>query len=138
MDSPTIVIWLLGFGVAGATALCFWWISWRVKQARNWPAVYATIESAEVQRVGGGRSAADLPCFAFFYTIKGNTFSGCFALRTARDRADKLMEQLLSKKMEIRYNPKWPAGWYIPVDTIGGCEVIQKLQLKLETEQPED
>jgi hypothetical protein len=138
MDSTTVVIWLLGSGVTAASALCFWWISWRVKQARNWPPVYATIEVAEVQRVGGGRSAADLPCFAFSYTIKGHNFSGCFALRAAKDRRDSLMKQLLSKKMEIRYNPKWPAGWYIPVDTIGGCEVIQKLQLKLETEQPKD
>jgi hypothetical protein len=138
MDNPTVVIWLLGFGVAAATALLFWWISWRVKQARKWPVTDATIEAAAVERVGGGRRAADLPCFAFSYTIKGQNFSGCFALRAARDRADSVIKQLLHKKMEIRYDPKWPAGWYIPVDTIGGCEVIQKLRLKLETEQPND
>ena len=138
MDSTTVVIWLLGSGVTAVTALCFWWISWRVKRARNWPGADATIEIAEVQRIGGGRRAADLPCFAFSYTIRGQKFSGCFALRAARDRAESLMNQLLNKKIEIRYDPKWPAGWYIPVDTIGGCEVIQKLRLRLETEEPKE
>jgi len=137
MDMTTVVIWVVGFGVAGATALIFWWVSWRVKQARNWPVIDATIQSAEVQRVGRGRNAADLPCFAFSYVVNRHNYSGCFALRAARDRADSLMKQLLNKNMEIRYDPKWPAGWYIPVDAIGGCEVIQKLQLKLDVESAE-
>lgn len=127
MDGATLVLWLMGFGIAATLGLLFWLIVRRIKQARNWPVVDATIESAEMGRVGTGRNEAEIPCFAFSYVVNARSYSGHFALRANRDRAEGLMRQLVEKKMAIHYDPQWPAGWYIPVDTIGGCEVVQKL-----------
>lgn len=138
MDDITLLIWTFGILVVVASILFRWRISRRIKQARNWPAADATIHSAEVDRVGFGRKAADLPCFDFSYVVKGEDYSGRFALKATGDRAGELMQQMVQKKMAIRYDPKMPRGWYIPVDTIGGCEVVQNLRPKIEQENPKD
>ena len=85
-------------------------------------------------RVGSGRNAADIPCFAFSYVVNGQHYSGEFALRANGDRAESLMRQMIEKKMAIHYDPKWPPDWYIPGGTIGGCEVMQKLHPQVNTE----
>lgn len=133
MDSTTVLILIVGFFVAAAAAVFRWRVSIRVKEARNWPLADATIESAEMEPFGYGRNAQDLPCFAFSYVVKGQEYSGRFAIRATRVRADELMRQMVSKKMAIRYDPQMPRGWYIPVDTIGGCEVVQNLRPKLDS-----
>jgi len=138
MDNLTLTIWSFGALVVIASVVFSWRISRRVRGARNWPAADATVRSAEIERVGSGRNAADLPCFEFSYAVKGQDYSGRFALRATGERADSLMRQMLDKKMAIRYDPKMPRGWYIPVDTIGGCEVVQNLRPRLDPQRPSD
>lgn len=132
----TFAFWIIGSFVVAAAGILYWRIAMRVRAARNWPVAEATIESAEMERVGIGRNASDLPCFAMSYVVKGQNYSGRFALRATGDRADELMRQMVSKKMAIHYDPTMPRGWYIPVETIGGCEVLQKLRPKLDSQEP--
>lgn len=138
MDGAILAMWMLGLGACAAFVFSLWYISRRVKQARNWPQAEATIESAQMGRMGQGKKAVDLPCFAFSYVVKGRSYAGHFALRASGDRAESLMRQMVQKKMAIHYDPQWPAGWYIPVGTIGGCEVLQKLYNVGKTEQAGD
>lgn len=138
MDGATLVLWLLGFGVSAVFGLSAWQIARRIRQARNWPSVDATIDSAEMGRIGTGRKIADLPCFAFSYVVNGRSYSGHFALRANGDRAESLMRQMVEKKMAIHYDPTWPGGWYIPVDTIGGFEVVQKLYHQANPQEAKD
>jgi hypothetical protein len=138
MGDPTFAIWFLGSIVVIACAIFYWRTVRRVKAASGWPVAEATIQSAELEKVGIGRKASDLPCFAFSYVVKRENYSGRFALRVTGDRADNLMRQMIDKTMAIRYDPTMPRGWYIPVDTIGGCEVIQNLRPKLVPQGPKD
>jgi hypothetical protein len=135
MDNFTLTIWSFGILVALASIVFSWRISRRVRGARKWPAADATIHSAEMDRVGFGRNAADLPCFEFSYAVRGQDYSGRFALKATGERAGELMRQMVQKKMAIRYDPRMPRGWYIPVDTIGGCEVVQNLRPKLDSQE---
>ncbi len=138
MDGTSLVILIIGFSVAAVFAAFSLWISKRVREARNWPIVEATIQSAEIDRIGNRLNAVDLPCFTFSYVVGKQQLSGRFALRATGDRADILIRTMVDKRMTIHYDPKRPQHWYIPVETIGGCEVEQKLSAKSDSPDPRD
>ncbi len=138
MDGTTLVVLIVGFSVAAVLAVLSLWISKRVKEARYWPIVESTIQSAEFDSVGNRLNAVDLPCFTFSYVVGKRQFSGRFALRATGDRGDSLIRAMVDKKMTIHYDPKRPQHWYIPVETIGGCEVEQKLSAKSDPLDPRD
>lgn len=138
MGDSVFAMWFLGSLVIAGSAVFYWRTARRVKAARHWPIAEATIDSAEIAKVGRGPMAPELPCFSFSYVVKKQNYSGLFALKASGDRRDELIQQMVSKKMSIHYDPQMPQGWYIPVDTIGGCEVVQKLRLKPESSKAKD
>ena len=84
------------FGVAVVAVLAVW-TRWTVKQvvrAMNWPTTDATIQSADIEKVGGGRNAPEPTCFAFSYFVVGG---GYFTGRFARSATDDLADNWLKK-----------------------------------------
>lgn len=70
-----------------------------------------------------GRGYSDLPCFAFSYLVAGEYYSGRFALWAKGGRSDELLRELIESKFTIRYDPDHPSSFFIPDETLGGCEV---------------
>ncbi len=91
--------------------------------AQNWPVAEATIQTAAIEPVSMGRGYSDLPCFAFSYLVDGEYYSGRFALKAKGDRSDELLRELIESKLTIRYDPNRPSSFFIPDETVGGCEV---------------
>jgi hypothetical protein len=135
MSVPIVILSLLGLSAIVALVA---WTQWKAKQvdnAREWPAVEATIQSAEIERIGGGRNAPHLPCFAFSYVVDGEYYSGRFALSVKGDQADSLTKEMIDRKFSVNYDPARPSFFFIP-DDIEGCEVCQKLSEKLDPLYP--
>ncbi|MGA9062904.1 MAG: hypothetical protein WB341_14720 [Terracidiphilus sp.] len=138
MEGNTLILILLGVSVV--IALVFWSRRKenRVEEALNWPTTEATVQTAAVERVGGGRYAPDLPVFAFSYVVEEEYYSGRFALDAKGDRADDLVKEMIDRKLAVCYDPKRPSTWFIPDESIEGCEVYQKLSDKLDPLYPKD
>ena len=83
----------------------------------------ATIQSAGMEIVGGGREKVWLPCFAFSYVVDGEYYSGRFSLWGCDDRSATLIRELVDKKLKVHYDPKKPSDFLIAEDTIEGCIV---------------
>jgi hypothetical protein len=111
----------------------------RVEDAKAWPRTEARVQSAEFEVVAHGRYVdIELPCFAFSYVVAGEYYSGRFALNAQGDKADELMKEMIDKKLEVHYDPQSPEKYYLPYDTLEGCEVEQKIGLNLVKLYPTD
>ncbi len=63
----------------------------RVADTADWIETEATIQNAAIERLD---KYTWLPGFAFFYSVKGEYFSGRFFLRANEDRSQELIRTL--------------------------------------------
>lgn len=100
-----------------------------IEIARSWPAVEATIESGTLEHVkdSSARAPIVLPVLAFSYQALGTFYGGRFSLSHLNTDADELIQKLIGRKLQVRYNPSEPEKWYIPDEQIEGCEVEQRI-----------
>lgn len=71
----------------------------------KWPTITATIHADSVGSIGkGGRAAF----FTYQFDLRSKSYAGRFALATNEDRGSKLLNDLDSLPIEVRYNPRRP------------------------------
>ena len=122
---------LLGIAITIAGISIAWW-QWerrRVEQAKLWPSTEATIQSGDVEDVHGSTSEGpiQLPVFAFSYAVRGEYYSGRFALlRYTVDPGEPAIPRIIGQKLTVNYNPSHPEEWFIPEEMFGGWRVKQK------------
>jgi hypothetical protein len=129
MDQTGVYISLGLLSIVMAVVVVFAW-EWRrqrrsVEEAGTWPVTEATIESGAVERTAESRAV--LPTFAFSYQIVGEYYSGRFGLIPADTDSAALIDPMIGRKLQLRYNPLQPAVWFIADERIEGCKVEQKL-----------
>lgn len=129
MDQTGVYISLGLVSVVMVVVIVFAW-EWRrhrrsVEDAGTWPITEATIESGALERTRDTRAV--LPTFAFSYQIAGEYFSGRFGLIPAGTDSATLIDSMIGKKLQLRYNPRRPTAWFIADERIEGCKVEQKL-----------
>jgi len=95
----------------------------RETEAESWPCTEATVQSAGIETVGSGRSAVELPCFAFSYVVGGEYYSGRFSLSGCDDRSATLIRAMIDKKVTVSYDPNKPSSYCISERIIEGCAV---------------
>jgi hypothetical protein len=129
MDQTGVDITLGLLGVVMVVVIVFAW-EWRrqrrsVEEAGTWPIIDATIESGALE--GTAQSRAVLPTFAFSYQISGQYYSGRFGLMPTNTDSQALIDALIGRKLQLRYDPLRPEVWFIAEERIEGCKVEQKL-----------
>jgi len=130
MDETGVQITLVLLGLVAivvAVAIGWWWRQRkRVEETEGWFQTEATIESGGLEGTAQGR--ARLPTFAFSYQIAGKYYSGRFALlRHTADPDRSLIDRMIGRKLQVRYDPRRPEVWFIPDKVIEGCKVEQKV-----------
>jgi hypothetical protein len=135
MDSLIDIVVLAG--------LCVFLISWiwrrtRGKQAKNWPAIDAEIQTGAFEVLANSRyGQIELPVFAFSYQVGSRYYGGRFALRPyITDPGPSVVERMTGRKLQVRYNPQKPQEWFIADEYIEGCEVEQKFSTHLVNYEP--
>ncbi len=102
------------------------------KKAREWPSVEGTIESGKLEQVAGAglNSKVILPVFGFSYQVRGEYYSGRFALLpyiTDPFVTDSsFVEHMIGRKVKVNHDPLKPDVWFIADKLIEGCKVEQK------------
>jgi hypothetical protein len=121
--------------VAGAVSVAFtaWVISWYrqrklIRRAGQWLPVEAKIESGALEGMHESGKVV-LPTFAFSYQVSEQYYSGRFSLRAnlSKALAESMIDQMIGRKLLLRYNPDHPQLWFIPDESIDGYEVEQKI-----------
>lgn len=139
MDWRTVVN-LVALGLVGALIVQWIWRRRRAAEAKQWPTSEATIESGTVEVVARTRNTkVELPVFAFSYRVGTDYYSGHFALLPyITDPGESLIGRMIGRKVQLRYNPKDAAVWFIPDELIEGCKVEQKISQNLVNYPPRD
>jgi hypothetical protein len=137
----------IGIGIIAmllsSIVLLFAWWQWqarRVDKAKQWPKAEATIQTGAVEVVAKTRfGAIRLPVFAFFYQVRGEYYSGRFALAPYTVEYDEsLMDRMIGRKLVVCHHPKHPDRWLIPDEMIDGYKVEQKMGPHLRGLYPSD
>jgi hypothetical protein len=129
MDETGVEILFAALGVIIALAIIsLWW--WQkqermVEAAREWPAAEATVQSGGLEPVREGK--AILPVFAFSYQVGGKYYSGRLGLARSDRDPESLIQRMIGRKLQIRYDPSHPEVWFVADDEIEGCKVEQKI-----------
>lgn len=117
------------FWICVFAGYAFWsrWKDKRIQETEDWPNAEATIQQAEIQKFGGPKSPVYFyPCFAFTYLANDEYHSGRFGLEVEGDPADRLIKEMIDRKLIICYKPEEPSTFYIPDEQIEGYDVLQK------------
>jgi|HubBroStandDraft_1064217.scaffolds.fasta_scaffold32876_2 hypothetical protein len=132
MDNTLLSVVLV---VAGAVfvAVAAWVISWHrqhklVQQAGQWVPIEARIESGALEGTHESGKVV-LPTFAFSYQVSEDNYSGRFSLRAnlSKALAQSMIDEMIGRKLLLRYDPDHPADWFIPDEFIDGYKVEQKI-----------
>jgi hypothetical protein len=139
MDRQLVISFVL-LGLVGALIVQWKWRRRRAQLAKQWPISEATIESGAVEVVGRARNMkVELPVFAFSYRVGKDYYSGHFALLPyITDPGESLIGRMIGRKLQVRYDPKDAAVWFIPDELIEGCKVEQKISRNLANYPPMD
>jgi len=125
VDWKTIALLLL------ATVTVANWIYKAKKRskARLWPLTEATIESGAMEAVAHSRYGdVTLPVFAFSYVVDREYYSGRFALFPyITDPGESIFARMAGRKLQVHYDPRKPAEWFLPEELIEGCKVEQEI-----------
>ncbi|HKN17089.1 MAG TPA: DUF3592 domain-containing protein [Candidatus Sulfotelmatobacter sp.] len=129
---------LLGLAAARVVQSVRWWI--RATKAKRWPTSEATIESGGVEVVARNRHGkVELPVFAFSYRVGTGYYGGRFALLPyITDPDESIIGRMIGRKVQVRYDPKDAAVWFIPDELIEGCKVEQKISQNFVNYPPRD
>jgi len=117
------------FLICALAAYSFWsrWKDKQIQETEDWPNAEATIQQAELQKFGGPKSRVYFyPCFAFSYPVGDEYCSGRFGLAVEGDEADRLIREMIDRKLSICYKPEEPSVFYIPDEQIEGYDVLQE------------
>jgi hypothetical protein len=89
----------------------------------------ATIESGAMEAVAHARYGdVTLPVFAFSYVVDREYYSGRFALFPyITDPGESIFARMAGRKLQLHYDPRKPAEWFLPEELIEGCEVEQEI-----------
>ena len=137
MDKTLIGIVLVAGG-AVSLAVAAWVVSWYrqrklLEEAREWPTTEAIVQSGVLEGTReSGRGVR--PTFAFSYQVSGHYYSGRFCLirswrSPGKTSVESLIQQMIGRKLLLRYDPNRPEAWFIPDEYIDGCKVGQKIGL---------
>jgi hypothetical protein len=132
MDNTLLAVVLVVAGSCSAAVIAWVISSYRqcnlVQQAGRWSSVEATIESGALE---GTRETGKvvLPTFAFSYQVSEDRYSGRFSLRAnvSKTLAESMIDQMIGRKILLRYDPDHPEAWFIPDESIDGYKVEQKI-----------
>ena len=129
MDAIGIGILLMVLSIP--TLLLVWW-RWRlakIEKAKQWPTTEATIQTGALEVVASTEfNAIKLPAFAFSYQVRGEYYSGRFALMPYTVEYDEsLINRMIGRKLVVCYDPAHPERWLIPDKMIDGYRVEQKM-----------
>jgi len=111
------------------------WVIWTIARSRrdlrravNWPSVEAMVQSGQMEVVET-KDFHDviLPCFDFLYVISGRTYPGRFSVGTPLAMDESIIPRIVGLKLIVRYDPKDPSIYYIPIKKIEGYDVGQRL-----------
>jgi hypothetical protein len=122
-----------------AASLVYWlWRRSRSRSAMKWPDTQGEIQSGSFEVVAHNKYGdVRLPTFAFAYQAGGQYYGGRFALLPyITDPGESVIERLIGKKVQVRYNPKREEEWFIPTEYIEGCKVEQRLSPDLINYEP--
>jgi hypothetical protein len=133
-----ILLGVLGIVAAVVITTAWWWRRSQQKAeiAQTWPETAATIESGRLEPVK--QSRASLPTFAFSYHVNGEYYSGRFGLIPGDTSSEALIQRLVGRKLQIRFNPEQPEVWFLAEERIEGCKVEQELDPHLIDLSPRD
>lgn len=102
-DILFIVFWLIG-AVGKLRA------RWRLSQAKNWPLVTGSIESANSQLVAERGGATPVLRVSYSYQVDGEWYAGTGIVRFAdEDQACEFTHEARGKKLDVNVNPSNPA-----------------------------
>ena len=140
MDQAGFEILLGVSGLVAAVAIAMVWQWHRSQQkaeiARTWPETEATIESGGLESATETRAL--LPTFAFSYYVNGEYYSGRFSLIPGHTSLQDLIQRLVGRKLQIRFNPQQPDVCFVAGEQIEGCKVEQELGPHLVDLSPRD
>jgi Protein of unknown function (DUF3592) len=132
MDKTLLGV-VLVVAIAVTTAVVAWAISqYRtrklVQRAGQWLPVEGKIESGALEGTHESGKVV-VPTFAFSYQVSEQYYSGHFSLRANLSKvlAESMIDQMIGRKLLLRYDPDHPEVWFIPDELINGYEVEQKI-----------
>ena len=111
----------------------------RLKKAERWPETEGTIQTVnrEVFKQTHG-NVIELPVCAFTYKLEGEYYSGRFSLHSTNSPTACILGDLVGQKIPVRYDPRRPGDWYVPLETLGERVIEQKLRSSLINLSPKD
>jgi hypothetical protein len=126
-----MIVWLIILGMIGAFVFLVVWTVRKEDQSdeaiadtADWLATEAIIQSAVMERLD---KYTRYPSFSFYYSVKGEFYSGKFFQKIVMDEAEEQIKALVGHKFEVQYDPDSPSAWYIAEATMAGYAIIQKL-----------
>jgi Protein of unknown function (DUF3592) len=132
MDNNLLGVVLLVAGTV-SVAVIAWVILWyrqrkRIQQTAQWIPVEGRIGSGALEQMHESGKIV-LPTFAFSYQVSDESYSGRFSLRTniSRALAESMIDQMIGRKLFLRYDPNRPDMWFISDEFIDGYKVEQKI-----------
>ncbi len=115
------------------------WRNKHVQEAESWPSTEATVHSGDMEVVASGKGGdITLPCFAFSYVVAGEYYSGRFSLLPNLGPDHSLIQRMNGRTFAVHYDPKKPSTFFIPGETMEGCDIQQRLSDRLVTLDPKD
>jgi hypothetical protein len=104
----------------------WWWQRKRVEEIEGWLQAEATIESGGLEGTAQGRAG----CRHSRSLIRlpgGITRVASLFLRYTANPYRSLIDRMIGRKLQVRYDPRRPEVWFIPNKVIEGCKVEQKM-----------
>ena len=136
--SISLLINLSLLAILAAVPISWLWRRSRSRSARKWPDIQGKIQSGSFEVVAHHKyGEVRLPVFGFAYQAGGQYYGGRFALLPyITDPGESVIERLIGKKVQVRYNPGRAQEWFIPAEYIEGCKVEQRLSPDLVNYKP--
>lgn len=129
MDATGIGILAIVLSVPVLILVWWGWQVGKVQKAKRWPKTEATIQTGSIEVVAQDRfNTVRLPVFAFSYLVRGEYYSGRFALMPYTVEYDEsLTGRMIGHKLAVCYDPTHPDQWLIPDEMIDGYKIEQKI-----------
>jgi hypothetical protein len=140
MDATGIGILAMVLSVPVLLLVRWRWQLAKVKKSKQWPTTEATVQTGAIEVVAQTRfNTLRLPALAFSYQVRGEYYSGRFALVPFTVEYDEsLIDRMIGRKLVVCYDPVHPDRWLIPDEMIDGYKVEQKLGPHLIGHYPSD
>jgi hypothetical protein len=124
MDTTGIGILLMVMSVPALFLVWWRWQQAKVGKAKQWPTTEARILTGAIEVVHSTQFAKiRLPAFAFSYQVRGEYYSGRFALTPYTVEYDEsLIDRMIGRKLVVCYDPAHPDRWLIPDEVIDGLQ----------------